>query len=358
MSVLATIYQLAQKQNFSLVKVARAEKLSTDKDAFLKWLETNKHGQMSYLARDPERRYSPERVLPGAKSIIMVALNYFQPTTNSHARIARYALVKPDYHKVFERKLKRLQKDLEASFANIQAKFYVDYGPLMERPYAAQSSMGFIGKNTLLITKPYGSWVLLGEIITTLELPPEPGERHGSCGSCTRCITACPTGAIKENYVLDSNLCISYLTIEYKGSIPVELRKKIGTWLFGCDICQEVCPHNSRAQAYVPQEWHEVVIAADLKDPTYLSSLAFLKKILQLKTDEEFRALFINTPFLRAKREGLIRNACIVAGNLGKKELQEELQVLTQDASELIREHAAWALEELASHSNTEEKVH
>lgn len=354
MSDLGTIYQLAKKHGFSLVKVAQATKLTTDKTAYLKWLKENKHGEMSYLARDPKRRYDPQEVLPGAKSIIMVALNYYQKQDTSGTRIARYAANKADYHNIFELKLKRLQNELQLAFKDIDAKFYVDYGPLMERPYAAQSSMGFIGKNTLLITKPFGSWVLLGEIITTLNIGSEAPEQHGSCGSCTRCISVCPTGAIKENYVLDSNLCISYLTIEYRGSIPMHLRKKIGTWLFGCDLCQEICPHNSRAQAYSPQEWHEVDIEADLANPEYLSSVAFLKRILDIKDDIAFRTLFKNTPFLRAKREGLIRNACIVAGNLGKTELMESLLRLSNDPSPLIREHAEWAITELSNNANTE----
>ncbi len=355
MSALVKIYQLAQNQGFSLVKVTPATTLTTDKEAYLDWLEHNNHGQMAYLARAPERRYTPEKVLPGAKSIILLALNYFQPNKAPSVKVARYALAKPDYHKVFERKLKRLQQALENEFSGSNNKFYVDYGPLMERPYAAQSSMGFIGKNTLLITKPYGSWVLLGEIITTLELTPEPAEKHGSCGSCSRCMTACPTGAIKNAYEIDSNLCISYLTIEYKGSIPLPLRAKMGTWLFGCDICQEVCPHNTRAQAYIPSQWHEVEIEPDLANEEYLSSLQFLKTILQIKDEAEFRKLFRNTPFLRAKRAGLIRNACIVAGNLGNKDLIPLLKKLSTDESELIREHASWALQALETNDTNPE---
>lgn len=347
MTALQIIYDLAQKQGFSLVKVASPEVLARDRDVYLQWIADEKQGEMSYLARNPPRRYDPQETLPNAKSIIFLALNYFQELPNGNVKIARYTLTKADYHKVFEKKLKSLQSDLEKAFPENIAKFYVDYGPLMERPYAAQSSMGFIGKNTLLITKPFGSWVLLGEIITTLDIAPETPEKHGSCGSCRKCLDICPTGALKGPYDLDSRLCISYLTIEYHGSIPLALRKKIGTWLFGCDLCQEVCPHNTRAKAYSPNQWHDVVIAEDLKDPNYLISLAFLKRIMSIKDESEFRQFFANTPFLRTKREGLIRNACIVAGNLGNPELLHSLQLLLHDSSSLIQEHATWAIEEI-----------
>ncbi|MBI4835873.1 MAG: tRNA epoxyqueuosine(34) reductase QueG [Candidatus Abawacabacteria bacterium] len=351
MTPLSLIYQLAKDQGFQLVKVATAQKLAAEKIAYLQWLEKNHHGEMHYLSRDPAKRTDPDKILPGAKSIILVALNYYQDSPDM-IKVARYAKAKPDYHTVFEKKLQELQKKLTEHFSSIEAKFYVDYGPLMERPYAAQASMGFIGKNTLLITKEFGSWVVLGEIITTLDLVPEPAEKHGSCGSCRRCLDICPTGALKDNYDLDSNLCISYLTIEYKGSIPVNLRKKIGTWLFGCDLCQEVCPHNSRAKAYSPAQWQDISIQPDLTNTAYLGSLDFLKRILSIATDEEFKSFFANTPFLRAKRTGLIRNACIVAGNLKDASLLPYLKALINDSSLLIKEHAQWAVEELVSVEN------
>lgn len=347
MTTLQTIYALAQKQGFSLVKVASPEVLERDRDAYLQWLDDQKNGEMAYLAKNPARRYNPKEILADAKSIIFVALNYYQELPSGNVKIARYTLTKADYHKVFEKKLEKLQYELEKAFPETNTKFYVDYGPLMERPYAAQSSMGFIGKNTLLITKPFGSWVLLGEIITTLDIAPEAPEKHGSCGSCSKCLDVCPTGALKGPYDLDSRLCISYLTIEYRGSIPLALRKQMGTWLFGCDLCQEVCPHNTRAQAYSPNDWQDISIHEDLKNPQYLSSLAFLKKIMSIKDADEFRSFFVNTPFSRAKREGLIRNACIVAGNLGNTELLPYLGLLLQDPSEIIQEHATWAITQL-----------
>ncbi|OGC82281.1 MAG: tRNA epoxyqueuosine(34) reductase QueG [Candidatus Abawacabacteria bacterium RBG_16_42_10] len=350
-SVHKIIHKLAYEQSFDLIRISKASVLQKDKEFYLQWLKNGEQGEMAYLDRDPERRYNPAKILPGVKSIIIAGLNYGEKPTkisdNTKVNIARYAKNKPDYHKVFEKKLSTFSESLTQNFSKINAKFYVDYGPLMERPYAAASSMGFIGKNTTLITPQFGSWVLLGEILTTLEIPEETPQKHGSCGSCRKCLDICPTKALKSAYDLDSRLCISYLTIENKGPIPVKLRKQIGTWLFGCDLCQEVCPHNVRAQAYVPQKWQDITIEPDLKNSMYLSSIAFLKKILTIKSEQEFKIFFKNTPFLRAKRVGLIRNACIVAGNLGNRELLPYLENLTNDESELIREHAAWAIDEL-----------
>ncbi len=342
------IYQCAQKIGFDLVGICDTEMPTSDQAAFLQWLEKNHHGNMAYLARDPAKRCHPEQILPEAKSVIMVALNYAtQPSTNDQIRVGQYAQNKPDYHLVFEQKLAELCTSLSESFQETNHRFAVDYGPLMERSFASKSHMGFIGKNTTLITKEYGSWVLLGEIITTAELPSSPVQAQGSCGSCTRCLTACPTGALTSEYELDSRLCISYLTIENKGPIPLELRKKVGTWLFGCDICQDVCPHNIRAKAYVPEKWSDIQIEADLTNPQYTSSKDFLIKILTIPDQETFKKYFANTPFLRAKRVGLIRNACVVAGNLKDSNLLPYLLALTSDPSDLVKEHAAWAIERI-----------
>ncbi len=346
-----SVQDIARKAGFDLVRVTKAQILTKDKDFYLQWLKNGEHGTMTYLERNPERRYDPEKILPGVKNIIMVGLNYGEkpahPSNKNTINIARYAKSKPDYHKVFEKKLASLVEALKANFSDIEAKFYVDYGPLMERPYAAASSMGFIGKNTTLITPQLGSWVLLGEILTTMNIPQESPQKHGSCGSCRKCLDICPTQALKSAYDLDSRLCISYLTIENKGPIPIELRKQVGTWLFGCDLCQEVCPHNIRAQAFVPEKWRDIEIELDLQNPRYLSSLDFLKKIFAIKDEPEFKVFFKNTPFLRAKRSGLIRNACVVAGNLGNNELLPYLVPLLEDESSMIREHATWAIQEI-----------
>ncbi len=342
------IYEHCQKIGFDLVGICDAETPTNDQQAFLLWLKKGHHGNMNYLARDPEKRYTPQKILPGAQSIIMVALNYANKALPAaKVKIGQYAQNKPDYHLIFEQKLQQLSDSLTKYFQGTNHKFAVDYGPLMERSFATKAQLGFIGKNTTLITKQFGSWVLLGEIITTAKLPVSAAQAQGSCGSCTKCLTACPTEALKNAYELDSNLCISYLTIENKGDIPLQLRDKVGTWLFGCDICQDVCPHNIRAKAYVPQNWSDIHIAPDLSNPDYTSSKDFLIKILTIPDQEAFKQFFANTPFLRAKRTGLIRNACVVAGNLQDKELLPYLEALSTDQSELIQEHAKWAIEKI-----------
>ncbi len=347
-SEISQIYQCAQSLGFDLVGISDSIIPTQDHDAFLQWLEQNHHGTMHYLARDPERRCIPSQILPNAQSVIMVALNYGQTQPDSAlVKMGKYARGKPDYHLVFEQKLSELCEILNTTFKNEAYRFSVDYGPLMERSFASKAQLGFIGKNTTLITREFGSWVLLGEIITTAKLPSSPLLAHGRCGTCTKCITSCPTGALTAEYKLDSRLCISYLTIENKGPIPVELREKVGAWLFGCDICQDVCPHNTKAKAYVPSKWTTIAIAPDLSDPDYLSSTAFLIKILTIPDQEEFKQFFKNTPFLRAKRVGMIRNACVVAGNLNDKSLIPYLEPLLKDESALIREHADWAIKKL-----------
>lgn len=342
------IYQCARSIGFDLVGISDTTISPQDQEFFLQWLKKNHHGTMQYLARTPEKRCSPSQILPEAQSVIMVALNYgLNSAETALIKVGKYARGKPDYHLVFEQKLEQLCAALQEHFKARSYKFAVDYGPLMERSFAIKAQLGFIGKNTTLITKEFGSWVLLGEIITTLPLPPSPLQAQGRCGTCTKCLTACPTGALISEYQLDSRLCISYLTIENKGPIPIELRKKVGTWLFGCDICQDVCPHNAKSKAYVPAKWSDIAIAADLQDPDYLSSKAFLITILTIPDQETFKQFFKNTPFLRAKRVGLVRNACVVAGNLKDKHMIQYLEPLLRDESELIQEHASWAIDEL-----------
>lgn len=346
-SEISQIYQCAKKVGFDLVGVSDTTIATQDHDVFLEWLKKNQHGTMQYLARDPEKRCNPDQILADAKSVIMVALNYGQAPNAPLVKIGKYALGKPDYHLVFEEKLAQFAQSLQETFINQNYRFAVDYGPLMERSFASKAQLGFIGKNTTLITREFGSWVLLGEIITTAELPTSPVQAHGRCGTCTKCLTACPTGALTAEYQLDSRLCISYLTIENKGAIPLELREKVGTWLFGCDICQDVCPHNAKAKAFVPAQWTNIAIEPDLTDPNYLSSTAFLIKIFTIPDQATFKQFFKNTPFLRAKRVGMIRNACVVAGNLKDPTLLPYLQPLLEDESELIQEHAKWAIEQI-----------
>ena len=214
----------------------------------------------------------------------------------------------------------------------------MDTGPILERAYAETGGMGYIGKNTCLITQKYGSWVFLAEILTTLELPRDTNSLKINCGTCERCINLCPTRAINPNGTIDSRKCISYLTIENRDGIPLELRDKVGDWLFGCDICQEVCPHNSRQ------------VPANLSGNTEIrikDRVLALSDILAIETDEQFLNMFSGTPLMRAKRRGLTRNACVVAGNSGQKKLIPLLIKITQGDDAMLKEHASWAINKI-----------
>ena len=348
------IKDFAHSLGFDPVKIVPAEHLADAGSYYESWLAKGYGADMEYLKKDSEKRYTPEKILPGAKSIIMLGLNYYKKDAEfrQNVRIAKYAQGR-DYHKVITGKLKKFGKFLDTREQQASAlvpesvsapisKSYVDFGPVMERAYAKQSGMGFIGKNACVITREYGSYIFLSEIITTLDLTPdEPTKWQGKCGSCTRCVDICPTGAIKPDRTIDSNLCISYLTIENRGAIPLELRPKIGNWLFGCDLCQDVCPHNVRAQPTRVEDFQKIPVSGENVS---------LSKILSIETDEEFTAIFAGTPIMRAKRRGLIRNACVVAGNLKLTDLLPQLKKLATSDDAMIAEHAQWAVSQIKSH--------
>lgn len=318
--------------------------LPEDQVRFDQWIASGSYGSMEYLCRHTRTKLSPESLLSGVHSMIIVGMNYYREPLDgdfnvTSGRIARYAHGR-DYHKVLGNKLKSLVREFQTRFPGESFYFNTDATPLLERAYAREARLGFIGKNTMVISPKYGSWFVIGEILTTLELAEMPATELtlGQCGTCRRCQDICPTGALDTAYSIDANKCISYLTIEHRGSIPVELRPKIGNWLFGCDLCQEVCPHNARAK--VTQEPDFVKrIAGDTRE---------LREILEIKTDDEFLQKFAGSPLMRAKREGLVRNACIVAANIGARELLPILSILAHDKNAVIAEHAEWALSDLA----------
>ena len=304
---------------------------------FRTWLREGAAGEMSYMERGEEKRCDPQKVLPGARSIVVLALNYWQGGAAHRAaatagRVARYAWGE-DYHDVISRKLDKIDNFLRR-FGGRQ-KSYVDTGPILERDHAAQAGIGWHGKSTMLIDTRLGTWFFLGEILTTLELPPDPPQRD-RCGTCERCIQACPTGAITAPHRLDARRCISYLTIESKGSIPVELRPLIGNRIFGCDDCLDACPWNRFAQAS-----RETAFSARRATTGML-----LRDYLELN-DVEFRALFRNSPIKRIKRRGLLRNVCVALGNVGSLADLSALRRAASDPDELIAEHAAWAIERI-----------
>lgn len=347
----AQLVSFACESGFDSCRVAACESPG-HADQFQQWLRDGAHGEMDYMRRGEEKRCDPQKVMPGAKSIVVVALNYFQgaveagvsPATSKNAagtaantatgRIARYAWG-DDYHQVIAAKLDQIDKFLR-QFGGAQ-KCYVDTGPILERDHAAQAGTGWHGKSTMLIDPRLGTWFFLGEILTTLEMPPD-APQPDRCGSCDLCMTACPTGAITAPHRLDARRCISYLTIELKGSIPLELRPLIGNRIFGCDDCLEACPWNRFAQVS-----RESAFAARRSTAGML-----LREYLRLN-DNEFREMFRNSPIKRIKRRGFLRNVCVALGNVGTAEDLPALDQALRDQEPLIVEHAQWAVARIKS---------
>jgi epoxyqueuosine reductase len=311
--------------------------------ALQEWLREGQHGQMAWLERNSAKRGDPSLVLPGAKSIVLVAVSYHldrSATTEVSGPagvIARYAL-HADYHEVMADRLKQL-----AAFINSlggegsRSLWYVDTGPILERDLAQRAGLGFIGKHTNLISRRLGNWFFIGEILTTLELDPDHPERN-RCGSCVRCIAACPTAAITAPFSLDARRCISYLTIELKGPIPEDLRPLIGSRIFGCDDCLEVCPWNRFAREGNLMSSHR---RRDL-------DAAGLLELLSLD-ERGFKARFAGTPIVRTKRRGLLRNVCVALGNVGGAESLPALEQAAGDPEPLIAEHARWAIARISA---------
>ncbi len=331
----------AAELGFDDCRIAAAER-PQHADEFRAWLADGAAGEMGWMERTAGKRCDPQKVLPSARSIIVVALNYWQGESlgsNEHKRrIARYAWGN-DYHQLMELKLRELDRLLTAE-GGIQ-KFYVDTGPVLERDFAAQAGIGWHGKSTMLLNRNLGTWFFLGEILTTLELPPDPPQ-VARCGSCTRCITACPTGAITAPHRLDARRCISYLTIELKGSIPVELRPLIGDRIYGCDDCLEACPWNRFARVSRESAFAAGVVVAQMR----------LRDFLALD-QAQFRELFRKSPIRRTKRRGFLRNVCVALGNVGTEEDLPALEAAARDHEPLIVEHAAWAIAQIKTRSAT-----
>jgi epoxyqueuosine reductase len=302
------------------------------------WLDNGHHGEMAYLATDRarQRRADPREILPECKSILVAALPY--TPGNTHGPIAAYALG-DDYHDVVPPKLAALVAWLEAETGRtIPHKIYTDTGPLLERDLAQRAGLGWVGKNTMLINPQGGSCFLLGEVLLDLDLPPDLPFETDHCGTCTLCIDACPTGAILPDRVLDARRCISYLTIELKGPIPADLRPAMGSWIFGCDICQAVCPWNIRFAANLTPD----PAFAPRHTPPHLPTELSI-------SHEAFNAKYKNSPIKRAKRRGYLRNIAVELGNEDSEEATQALQnALAVESEPLVREHAEWALKQNA----------
>src|SRR6058998_2938734 len=331
----ARLISYAQQIGFDSCRIAACA-APTYGTEFRAWLREGAHGEMNYMQRGEEKRCDPQKVLTGARSIVVLALNYFQTEqvqaseAAAKGKIARYAWG-DDYHQVVESKLDKIDTFLR-DFGG-QQKCYVDTGPILERDHAARAGIGWHGKNTMLIDERLGTWFFLAEILTTLELPPDQPVAD-RCGTCERCIKACPTGAITAPHRLDARRCISYLTIELKGSIPLELRPLIGDRIFGCDDCLDACPWNRFAQVSRESAFAARPVVAQMR----------LRDFLALD-DEQFREMFRGSPIKRIKRRGFLRNVCVALGNVGTRDDLPALANATRDHEPLIAEHATWAIE-------------
>ena len=322
---------------FDLVGISPAESHYGEADLFERWLGRGYAGEMNYLERGLLKRKDVERILPGARSVVSCAVNYntenpLSTEASGGGWISRYAWG-DDYHDVMGKMLGELA-DYIAGLCpeDVGVKAYVDTGPVLEKAHASRSGIGWTGKNTCLINQRAGSWLFLGEVITDIELDYDSAVED-RCGTCTRCIDACPTDAIVEPYVLDARKCISYLTIELKGKIPLELREGVENNVFGCDVCQDVCPWNRDAlftlkKSFRPRE--------KLLSPEF-------KWLMELDADS-FREVFRKSPVKRAKRGGFMRNVLVAVGNSGNKEYIKYVKGLLGDDEPIIRAHAVWAL--------------
>ncbi|MGC2467659.1 MAG: tRNA epoxyqueuosine(34) reductase QueG [Candidatus Acidiferrum sp.] len=375
----AWVVEQANALGFDLCGVVRAKKFP-ELNLTKEWLAHGYAGEMNYLS-DP-RRSDPQSILPGLRSVIICALNYNSPAprsieiprlqhTEPRGWISRYAWGQ-DYHEVLRQRLRQLANSLPKRFTEpFEARIYSDTGPLNERVFAKHAGLGWLGKNTLLLNSKLGSWFFLGAILTTLDIPPTLGPAElpppDLCGSCTKCIDACPTGALVAPYVMDSRLCISYLTIELRGNIPEELREPMDRHVFGCDICQDVCPWNRRAPVAQAQEFKPRTFPnASQSAPPELAAIAeqgnddendeeslFLPRLewLAAMSEEQFRAVFRGSPIKRTKWRGLVRNACIALGNSAPapgssrhENICTLLRRLSSSSEPSIAESAQWAL--------------
>ncbi|NLF69323.1 MAG: tRNA epoxyqueuosine(34) reductase QueG [Candidatus Anammoximicrobium sp.] len=326
----------ARRAGFGLVGVCPAV-APTGRRHFRAWLEAGYAGEMHYLAARREAYEHPRHILAGVRSLVMLGMPYrtAEPAAcrAGQGRISRYAWGEADYHDVIRQRLRQLARWLAEREPGVSVRGVVDTAPLLEREFGRLAGLGWIGKNTMLINRQAGSWFFLAALLTDLELAYDSPHEHDYCGTCRDCLDACPTQALLQPYVLDATRCLSYLTIELRDSVPAPLRAAAGDWLFGCDICQEVCPWNRRA----PVSGESAFAPAAEANPVPLAELFAW-------TDDAFRARFRRTPLWRAKRRGLLRNAALVAGCQRTGELIDALMRGLQDAEPLVRGACAWAL--------------
>lgn len=318
--------------NFGVAKVP----MELRRDYYNQWIKEGKHGTMAWMENNNERRLNPESLMPEAKSILVFAMNYYQKDPERNFRVAKYALGK-DYHSLIYKRLKKICRFLKENYYSDQ-KPYVDTGPVLEKPIAEAAGLGWQGKSTILVEKKRGTWSFLGSIVTTLDLPASKGGKD-YCGNCTRCIDCCPTQAITYPYKLDASKCISYLTIEHKGSIPHEYREAVGDRVFGCDECLDVCPWN---------KWAKITNETQFA----VRSLPDLKTILAWG-EEDFKSNLVASPIKRVKLNGLKRNVALVLGNIGSKDDLPALESLANSNDIVLQEQAEWSIKAIKSRECT-----
>jgi epoxyqueuosine reductase len=348
-NLVQAIKEKARRLGFPLAGVTSPDPpphLST----FERWLDAGRHGDMGYLADDRARarRADPRTILPECESILVLAAPYPDPNSveasegpghGPSGRVAAYAWG-DDYHTVFPPRLQELVTFIEAQVGHpVPNRYYTDTGPLLERDLAQRAGLGWIGKNTCLINPKLGSYFLLAEILLGLELEPDPPFTTDHCGTCTRCIEACPTECILPDRTIDARRCISYLTIELKDDIPEELRPMLGDWVFGCDICQMVCPWNRFAS---PEGDASFSPRPGVPTPNLIRELEL--------TPEAFNRKFKNSPLKRAKQRGYLRNVAVATGNSQDETTISGLEKAQNDDEELVRDHATWALKKVTRH--------
>ncbi len=336
------IKTLAKETGFHACGITLPKPIPEAEEALKRWSKEGKHGEMKYLENYEARRGQFQESFGRAKSIIVLGINYFSksgPKSNRTltGRVARYAWGK-DYHKVIAKRLEMLKEKIKSEAGReVYFESAVDTKPLLERALAQKAGLGFIGKQTQLLSLQFGPWLFLSELITDLELEPDE-PFSGSCGTCRLCIDECPTEAIEETGHIDARKCIAYLTIEHKTEIPLELRRKIGNWVFGCDECLNVCPYTAKQKE---TEWN------DLTAESGFGSELDLLKLFEIKSNSEYEKKFRESPISRANRKQLLRNVCVVLGNSGSVEALPVLEKAMHDSSSLVQEHARWAVNQI-----------
>jgi epoxyqueuosine reductase len=340
MSLKKAIQQEAHRLGFELVGVTSPEP-PPHFEVFETWLQAGRQAEMAYLAteRSRLRRGDPRQILPECRSILVLGIHYPPPQSHSFApqfgQVAAYACG-DDYHEILLPRLQALVAFIKVQTGGpVPNRYYTDTGPILERDLAQRAGLGWIGKNSCLINPRRGSYFLLAEILLGIDLEPDPAFKPDHCGSCTRCLQACPTSCILPDRTIDSGRCISYLTIELKGPIPADLRPSLGSWVFGCDICQQVCPWNQRFAA--PADDHIFTARPDVERPNLTVELGL--------TSQDFNSKYKGTPIKRAKRRGYLRNVAVALGNSGNPDALPVLaRRLLEEPEPLVRQHTAWAV--------------